>query len=110
MLKRVGRAQPPRVLDIPAKTVPGSHSSSNLVRKTIFFQEKMMTGKRCVTFFLLLIAMLILIEESQEITGILVPRAPRLPANRARRRRNHCVRRCRRRRTLKSRSFLRLMR
>jgi len=69
-----------------------------------------MTGKRYVSFFLLLIAILILVEESQEVTGILVPRAPRPPANRAPRRRKHCVRRCRRRRPLKSRSFLRLMR
>lgn len=71
-----------------------------------------MTGKGRVSFFLLLITMLILVEESQEITGILVPQAARRPPSRAPRRRIHCahVRRCRRRRTVKTRSFLRLMR
>lgn len=71
-----------------------------------------MAGKECVSFFLVMIAILILVEETQGITGILVPRSPRLPANRSPRRRNHCAsfRRCRRRRALKSRSYLRLMR
>lgn len=76
----------------------------------VSFQEKMFTGKRCVSVFLLLVAISSLIEDSEEITGILILRTPRFPTKRLSGR-NHCGRRCRRHMAReKTPSFQQLMR